>query len=70
MRKQMLFIKESYRKQKNERLFARLEQQRQELTNKLCTAQSRTEIKSYAETTLHMRTAQLSQLKRLPHVHQ
>ncbi len=70
IRKQMLFIKESFRKQKNERTVANLEQKSQEIMNQLYTAQNKTDIKRYAREALHMRPVQLTQLKKLSHDHQ
>ena len=67
IRKQMLFIKESFCKQKNERIIANLEQKNQEIMNQLYTAQNKTDIKQYAHETLHMQPIQLTQLKKLSH---
>ncbi len=69
IRKQMHFIKESFRKQKNERILAKLEQKEQDISNRLYMAQNKTDIKEYAHGTLHMIPVQLTQLKKLPHDH-
>lgn len=63
----MLFIKESFRKQKNERVLAMKKQEQQELTNQLYTAQNKSDVKQYAHETLHMKPIQLTQLKKFDH---
>lgn len=65
--KHMQFIKQSFLKQKNERLLAQLEQQHEDLTNRWYGLQNRTEIKNYAHNVLKLKPISLSQLKRLPH---
>ncbi len=65
--KHMQFIKHSFLKQKNERLLAQLEQQKQELTNQWYGIQNKSDIKKYALDTLKMQPIKLSQLKRLDH---
>lgn len=65
--KHMQFIKQSFVKQKNERILAQLEQHKQELTNQWYGLQNKSDIKKYALETLHMQPVKLSQLKRLNH---
>ncbi len=67
IKKQMLFIKESFRKQKNERVLAMKEQEQQKLMNQLYTTQNKADIKQYAHHTLHMKPVQLTQVKKLDH---
>lgn len=65
IRKQMLFIKESFRKQKHERTLAKLEQKKQEIEHAMYLAQNKQEIKQYAQDELHMKPIRLTQLKKV-----
>ena len=65
--KHMLFIKQSFRKQKNERELAQLVQAKQELTNRLYALQSRSTIKEFAHTELQLKPLSLAHIKRLSH---
>jgi len=65
IRKQMLFIKESFRKQKHERTIAKLEQKKQEIDHAIHLAQNKQEIKQYAQDTLRMKPVRLTQLKKV-----
>lgn len=65
IRKQMLFIKESFRKQKYERALIKLEQKKQEIEHALHLAQNKQKVKQYAQDTLSMKPVQISQLKRM-----
>ena len=65
IRKQMLFIKESFRKQKYERTVAKLEQKRQEIEHAMHIAQNKQEVKQYAQDELHMKPVRIAQLKKV-----
>ena len=65
IRKQMLFIKESFRKQKHERTLVKLEQKKQEIEHAVHLAQNKQEIKQYAQHELRMKPVRLTQLKKL-----
>lgn len=65
IREQMLFIKESFRKQKYERTLAKLEQKKQEIEHAVHLAQNKQEVKQYAQETLNMKPARLAQLKKV-----
>ncbi len=65
IQKQMESIKESFRKQKNERTLTQLEQKKQALINELQLLQNKQEIKKYAQTTLKLHPVTLTQMQRL-----
>lgn len=65
IRKRMLFIKESFCKQKYEHTLAKLEQKKQEIEQALYVAQNKHEIKQYAQDILHMKPVRLTQLKKI-----
>lgn len=65
IRKQMLFIKESFRKQKHERTLAKLEQEKQEIEHAVHLTQNKQEVKQYAQDELHMKPIRLTQLKKM-----
>ena len=64
IRKQMLFIKESFRKQKHERTLAKFELKKQEIEHAVHLAQNKQEVKQYAQDELHMKPVRLTQLKK------
>jgi len=63
--KHTLFIKESFRKQKNEKEKLKLEQNQQELTHELYALRNQGAIKKFAEKKLHMKPIRLNQVKTL-----
>ncbi len=64
--KHMQFIKQSFRKQKNERLLVECTHKKEELINQLYAEQSRTDIGQFAKD--HgLKSAKLSQVKRITH---
>ena len=63
--KHMQFIKQSFEKQKNERLFAQLIKEKQALANQLHTLQNKNDIKQFAQEHLHMKSVSLKQMKRI-----
>jgi uncharacterized protein HemX len=65
IRKQMLFIKESFRKQKHERTLTKLEQKNQEIEHAMHLAQNKQEIKQYAQEKLKMKPIRIAQLKKV-----
>ena len=65
--KHMLFIKQSFRKQKNERELAQYAQTKQELTNHLYALQSRSTIKEFAQKELQLKPLSLAHIKRITH---
>lgn len=65
IQKQTESVKESFRKQKNERTLAQLAQQKQALINELQSLQSKPTIKEYAHSTLHLQPMKLTQIQRL-----
>lgn len=65
IQKQMDSVKESFRKQKNERILTSLEQEKQALLNKLQVLQNKQEIKEYAQNSLHLHPIKLTQIQRL-----
>ncbi len=65
--KHMHFIKQSFRKQRNDRLLAQLEQKKQELTNQLYALQNRTAVKTFAQEKLSLKPILLTQVKRFNH---
>lgn len=65
IRKQMLFIKESFRKQKHEQVLAKLEQKKQDIEYAMHVAQNKQEVKQYAQETLNMKPVRIAQLKKL-----
>ncbi len=65
IQKQMESVKESFRKQKNERTLTQLEQEKQALTNTLQSLQNKQEIKEFAQKKLHLQPISLTQIKRL-----
>lgn len=65
IRKQMLFIKESFRKQKHERTLTKLEQKKQVIEHAMHLAQNKQEVKKYAQDELHMKPVRLTQLKKV-----
>jgi cell division protein FtsB len=65
--KHMRCIKLSFEKQKNEKLLAQLEKEKQELHNQLYALQNRAAIKEFAQEKLHLKTVSIDQIKRLPH---
>ncbi|MCX5925468.1 MAG: cell division protein FtsL [Candidatus Dependentiae bacterium] len=64
--KHTLFIKESYIKQKNEKIKNELEHEHQQLTQQLCALRDYSSIEAFARTTLHMKPAHIHQIKKLP----
>jgi hypothetical protein len=65
IRKQMLFIKESFRKQKHERTLTKLEQKNQEIEHAMHLAQNKQEVKQYAQEKLKMKPIRIAQLKKV-----
>lgn len=65
--KHMQFIRYSFEKQKNERLVAQLEKEKQEFINELYALQNKSYIKEFAQEKLHMKMTSLKQIKRLAH---
>lgn len=63
--KHTLFIRQSYRTQKNEKLLAQLTGKKQEVAAQLQALKSHAAIKKYAHETLHMRPISLNQIRRL-----
>lgn len=63
--KQTLFIKESYRKQKNEKIKAELDHELRQLTQQLYRLRDYAHIELFARNTLHMRPIQLRHIKKL-----
>lgn len=64
--KHTLFIKESYIKQKNEKIKNELEHERQQVTQQLCALRDYASIETFARTTLNMKPVNIHQIKRLP----
>lgn len=62
--KHMRFIKESFSKQKNERLLANLTQQKQDLLNQLYAKKSRASIKQFAKNK-GLKSLKLARVKRI-----
>ena len=65
--KQIQFINESYRKQKNEKLYATLLKEKDTLVHSIQTLQNKEFITNYARTHLCMKAIHLKQVKRLHH---
>ena len=65
--KQMQFIKQSFAKQTNEQLLAKIKQEKQAKQNELYALQNKKEIKTYAEKKLALKPVSMTQLRRLPH---
>jgi hypothetical protein len=63
--KHVRFVQHSFEKQRYERMLAQLEKERDVLTNQLYTLQNRSDIKAFAQETLHLRPIALSQIKKL-----
>ena len=63
--KQMQLVKESFTKQKNERIVAALEQKKQALTNELYSLQNKATVKKFAQKTLGLEPVGLAQIKHL-----
>ena len=59
------FIHESYRKQKNEKLYAKLLTEKDTLIHKIHTLQNKELIKQYAQTQLRMTALNLKQIKKV-----
>lgn len=64
------FIKQSYRKQKNEKLHDKLRKEKDILTHQLHSLQRHGTIKSYAQNKLNMVPMHIRQIKRVPCVNQ
>jgi cell division protein FtsB len=64
IQKQMETIKESFRKQDNERTLAQLEQKKQALHNELQMLQNKQIIKEFAQNSLKLHPITLSQIHR------
>lgn len=65
--KHALFIKQSYRKQKNEKLRNNLHSEKDSLNHQLQLLENHTSIKKYAQNKLAMVPVKLSQIKKVPH---
>ena len=63
----MRFIRQSFAKQKSEKLLVELKKEKQELANQLTALENNAHIKQYALQYLGMKTASLKQIKRLDH---
>lgn len=63
--KQTLFIKESYRKQKNEKIKNELDHELRQLTQQLHRLRDYAHIELFARNSLHMRPIQLHHIKKL-----
>ena len=63
--KQMQLVKESFDKQKNERMVASLEQKKQKLANELNSLSNKSDIKEYAQKKLDLKPVRLAQVKPL-----
>lgn len=61
----MAFIKQSFAKQKNERLLENLLQKKQSLVNQLHVLKNHSTIKAFAQKKLHMKPVCLHQIKRV-----
>jgi len=61
------FIKQSFSKQKNERLLASLEVKKQHLTQELYIAKNHNAIQEFAKTHLNMAPVRLGQIKKVSH---
>ena len=59
------FIHESYRKQKNEKLYAALLKEKDTLIHKMHTLQNKEHIKQYAQTQLRMTALNLREIKKV-----
>lgn len=59
------FIKQSFAKQKNERLLASLEVKKQQLTQDLHIAKNHASVREFAKTNLNMAPVRLSQIKKV-----
>jgi hypothetical protein len=70
IQKQMESVKESFRKQKNERMLTQLEQKKQALTNELQLLQNKPEIKRFAQEKLNLQAINLTQIERLSDDHE
>ena len=62
--KHMQFIKQSFRKQKNERVLGQLEHTKQDLMNQLYVQQNRSDIKQFAQKQ-GMQSVRLNRVKRI-----
>ena len=65
--KHMQFIKESFAKQSNEQLLAKMKQKKEAKQNELFALQNKHDIKTVATQKLALRPMNMTQLKRLPH---
>ncbi len=63
--RQTLVVRETFRKQKNERTLELLTQRQQELTTQLCCLKNHMEIKRYAQQELGMQPITLKQVRRV-----
>ena len=63
--KHMAFVKESFKKQENERTIDLLKQTKHEALNSWYLAHNRSEIKTFAGTHLNMKSARLHNMKRI-----
>ena len=63
--KHMAFIKQSFAKQKNERLLESLHEKKQEIINQFYALKNRATIKTFAQQNLQMNPIHLHQIKRL-----
>jgi len=61
----MAFIKQSFAKQRNERLLESLHEKKQEITNQLHALKNRAAVKTFAQQNLQMNPIRLHQIKRL-----
>lgn len=59
------FIKQTYAKQKNERLLASLQVKKQQLTQELYVAKNHSAIQEFAKNKLNMAPVRLSQIKKV-----
>jgi hypothetical protein len=60
-----LYVRASFSLQKNERLIATLQHEKEELTNSLYVLQNHEAIKQFAEQELHMQPLMLSQIVKI-----
>jgi hypothetical protein len=67
IQKQIVGIKESLHKQKNERTLMELHQQKETLMNELQMVQSKHIVKKEAEKTFNLKPIKLSQIRQLSH---
>lgn len=65
LHKQTQFINESYRTQKNEKLYADLLKDKEQLEQQLQVLQSKEEIRRFAQTELNMAPVNLKQIRKV-----